>query len=179
MDDNNDFTLNKETFKELPEFINELHSLGMHYVPIVDPGVSGSEPSGKYPPYDQGLAMNIFVLNASSLPFIGKVWNSKSTVWPDFTNPNTLDYWTSMLKMMHDEFQFDGVWIDMNEPSNFLSGSTTGCPQSKLEDPPYVPGVNGGKLNYKTMCMTSLQYAGTHYNVHNLFGITEATVTNL
>ena len=37
----------------------------MHYVPIVDPGVSGNEKRGTYPPYDIGLDMNIFVRNAS------------------------------------------------------------------------------------------------------------------
>lgn len=84
-----------------------------------------------------------------------------------------------MIQALHDDFEFDGLWIDMNEPSNFLSGSTTGCPQSKLEDPPYVPGVNGGKLNFKTMCMTAQHYAGLHYNLHNLYGLTEAMVTNL
>ncbi len=29
---------------------------------------------------------------------------------------------------------------DMNEPSNFISGSTFGCPDSSLDKPPYVPG---------------------------------------
>lgn len=178
MSHSNDFTYNKITFAGFPEFVEELHSRGMHLVPIVDPGISGSEIPGTYPPYDKGIEMNIFVLNSSSQPFIGKVWNDKSTVWPDFTNPKTLDYWTLMFRNMYDMFKFDGAWIDMNEPSNFLSGSMTGCADGPLEKPPYVPGVNGGQLNYKTMCMSALQYAGKHYNVHNLFGISEATMTS-
>lgn len=84
-----------------------------------------------------------------------------------------------MLKNFHNEVPFDGAWIDMNEPSNFLSGSFNGCPKSDLESPPYLPAVDGGVLNYKTVCMTAKHYAGLHYNVHNLFGITEAIITNL
>lgn len=73
MHENNDFTRDKVNFKDLPEFVKEVHSMGMHYVPILDPGVSGSETPGTYPAYDKGLEMKIFVMNSSSQPFIGKV----------------------------------------------------------------------------------------------------------
>lgn len=84
-----------------------------------------------------------------------------------------------MLKSLHDQIAFDGAWIDMNDPSNFLSGSFSGCPNSPLEKPPYTPAVDGGYLNYKTLCMTAKHYIGLHYDVHNLYGIAEAIVTNL
>lgn len=73
MNNSNDFTYNKEKFKELPEFVKELHSKGMHYIPLIDPGVSASEQSGSYTPYDKGIEMDIFVKNSSGQPFIGKV----------------------------------------------------------------------------------------------------------
>lgn len=84
-----------------------------------------------------------------------------------------------MLSCLHTQLQFDGAWIDMNEPSNFLSGSFNGCPKSSIESPPYMPAVDGGVLNYKTMCMSALHYAGSHYDIHNLFGFAEAIVTSL
>lgn len=84
-----------------------------------------------------------------------------------------------MLKSLHDQVLFDGAWIDMNDPSNFLSGSFSGCPNSSYENPPYIPAVDGGYLNYKTLCMTAKHYVGLHYNVHNLYGMAEAIVTNL
>ncbi|CAH0546035.1 unnamed protein product [Brassicogethes aeneus] len=178
MNNSNDFTFDKTKFKNLPEFIDKLHQRGMHYIPLIDPGVSASEKVGTYPPYDIGIKMDIFVKNSTNQPFIGKVWNTGSTVWPDFTHPITVDYWTKMLSNLHSEMKFDGAWIDMNEPSNFLSGSFTGCPTNSLESPPYVPKIDGGVLNYKTMCMSAKHYAGLHYNVHNLYGLSEAIVTN-
>ncbi|XP_018325921.1 lysosomal alpha-glucosidase isoform X3 [Agrilus planipennis] len=178
MQNRNDFTLDQQNFGELPAFVNELHALGMHYIPIIDPGISGSEKLGSYPPYDIGLKMDIFVKNSSGKPLVGKVWNSGSTVWPDFTLPNTTDYWVLMLRNMHQLFPFDGAWIDMNEPSNFVSGSIYGCPNNDLETPPYVPPIEGGKLNYKTMCMSAQHYAGNHYDIHNIYGLSEAIVTN-
>lgn len=84
-----------------------------------------------------------------------------------------------MLRSLHESFAFDGAWIDMNEPSNFVSGSLAGCPKSSLETPPYTPNVLGGQLNSQTVCMTAQHYAGLHYNVHNLYGTTEAIVTSL
>lgn len=67
----------------------------------------------------------------------------------------------------------------MNEPSNLIEGSLTGCPNDPLENPPYVPAVVGGKLRANTICMTAKHYLGAHYNIHNLFGMSEAVVTNL
>jgi lysosomal alpha-glucosidase len=73
---------------------------------------------------------------------------------------------------------FDGILNDMNEPSNFINGSFDGCPKSKYEDPQYLPGLKY-KLHQKTICMTAKQHAGLHYNVHNLFGLTQAMASNV
>lgn len=73
MNSSNDFTYDKVNFEGLPEFIKDLHNKGMHYIPLIDPGVSASEIQGTYPPYDIGIKMDIFVKNASGKPFVGKV----------------------------------------------------------------------------------------------------------
>lgn len=79
----------------------------MHYIPIVDPGLSGSEPPGTYPPFDLGLQMNAFIRNSSDQPFVGRVWNRGSTVWPDYTHPNATKYWTELFKGFHDKVASD------------------------------------------------------------------------
>ena len=73
MKNSNDFTVDPVNFKGLAEFVKELHGRGMHYIPLVDAGVSGSETPGTYPPYDEGVKMDIFVKNSTGQIFIGKV----------------------------------------------------------------------------------------------------------
>jgi len=67
----------------------------------------------------------------------------------------------------------------MNEPSNFLDGSFNGCPNTSLENPQYVPGPYDDPLRQSTVCMSARQYAGLHYNVHDLYGFTEAIATTM
>ena len=178
MDMSNDFTYDHDKFAGLPEFVQEVHQAGMHYVPIIDPGISNAD-SG-YAPYDQGMEMGVFVRNSSDseAPFIGKVWNTVSTVWPDFTHPNATEYWTNQLRYFHDQVAFDGAWIDMNEPANFYSGTVDGCPDTPWDNPPYTPNVVGSKLCFRTLCMSAAQFGGRHYDVHNLYGLTETMATN-
>ncbi|XP_034941549.1 lysosomal alpha-glucosidase-like [Chelonus insularis] len=180
MSNNNNFIYDKNKFKDLPKFVKELHKIGMHYIPLIDPGISASEEKGTYPPYDDGIKNDIFIKNSeTNLPFVGKVWNRVSTVWPDFTHPKSQEYWYNMMNSMHENFQYDGAWIDMNEPSNFFNGLINGCsPSSLMDNPPYTPNVAGEVLYSKTLCMNAKHYLGWHYDIHNTYGIAEAAVTH-
>ena len=77
MQKGNDFTWDTELFAKLPEFVDDLHRNGRHYIPLIDAGVGSGESAGSYPPYDRGIEQDIFVKNQSALPFVGKV-NIKS-----------------------------------------------------------------------------------------------------
>ncbi|XP_054724424.1 lysosomal alpha-glucosidase-like [Uloborus diversus] len=177
MDAFKDFTYDKVNFKGLPEFVDDLHRKGRHYVLMIDPGISNIEAPDSYPPYDEGVEDDVFVKTADGKNLIGKVWTSGTLVYPDFSNPTTVSYWTRQFKNLHDIIKFDGVWIDMNEPSNFVDGSVDGCPKSSLENPPYLPGDN--ILTKKTLCMTAKHYSSIHYNEHNLYAYREAVATNI
>lgn len=73
MNNSNDFTYDKINFKGLPAFVKELHKRNMHYIVLVDPGISASELPGSYSPYDKGIEMDIFIKNSSNQPLVGKV----------------------------------------------------------------------------------------------------------
>jgi len=172
-----DWTYDNSSYAGLPDIIHDLHDHGQKYMIIVDPGISNSY-TGQYKPYDLGLAMKVFVQNASSLPMIGSVWPGP-TAFPDFTHPSSHDYWSEVASDYHKVAPFDGLWIDMNEPSNFVSGSVLGCTSNNLDEPPYVPAITGsGKLYYNTLCPSGKHYLSSHYNLHNMYGLTEANATN-
>ncbi|VDI02413.1 lysosomal alpha-glucosidase [Mytilus galloprovincialis] len=174
MGNKKDFTYSTE-FGDMPAMVNTLHNKGMHYIMIMDPGISNKSP-GNYGPYDLGIKMDIFIKDSQGKPLIGKVWPG-DVVFPDFTNNRSFDYWTQFVKSFHDKVQFDGMWIDMNEISNFVAGSINSCPKNSIEDPPYVPDVAGGSLKFSTICATSQQNLSISYNVHNLYGLTETQAT--
>lgn len=111
MKDRNDFTIDPDTYGALPQFVQDVHDAGMHYVVILDPGISASEPEGTYPPFEDGIAKDVFIKNSNGSVFVGKVWNPISTVFPDFTNPNILEYWTTHVRGLHEKIPFDALWI--------------------------------------------------------------------
>uniref|UniRef100_A0A8C1DSV3 Lysosomal alpha-glucosidase n=2 Tax=Cyprinus carpio TaxID=7962 RepID=A0A8C1DSV3_CYPCA len=135
------FTFDLQRFGDLPRMVEEFHQLGMKYVLILDPGISSASPPGSYKPFDDGLKRGVFIKNSTGQILIGKVWPGP-TAFPDFTNPTTQDWWTDCIRVFHSKVPVDGLWIDMNEPSNFVQGSVDGCPDSDLEKPPYTPGQN-------------------------------------
>ena len=173
-----DFTYDQKTYPKLPEFVSNLHKAGMKYVPMFDPGISANEKPGTYAPFDFGLQMNIFIRNSNGKPIIGRS-HPGNAVWPDFTNPKAFLYWTKLFSDYHKSIEFDGSWIDMNEPSVFAEGSIYGCPNTSLENPQYVPGAGSDELWHTTLCMSAQQKAGLHYDVHSLYGMTQAIATNM
>lgn len=177
MDNYRDFTYDKKRFGDYSDMVKDFHAQGLKYVLMVDPAISSTGPRDSYPPYDDGLKRGVFIKNATGQPLVGKVWPGL-TVFPDFTNPETFTWWYDMVKNFHDQVPFDGMWIDMNEPSNFVPGSVNNCPDNNIENPPYVPAVVGGTLNHATICASSQQHISSHYNLHNLYGLSEAIASH-
>ncbi|NXC83549.1 LYAG glucosidase, partial [Cercotrichas coryphoeus] len=176
MDGYRDFTLDSQKFTSLPSLVEDLHKHGQHYVMILDPGISSTSPHGSYWPFDEGLRRGLFLNTTKGQPLIGQVWPG-FTAFPDFSNPDTHQWWLENLQHFYAHVPFDGLWIDMNEPSNFMDGSEDGCPPGELDSPPYTPAVLGDSLSAKTVCASAEQKASVHYNLHNLYGLMEAKAT--
>lgn len=176
MDQAKDFTFDPTNFNSLPDLVKDLHAHNQTYVMILDPGISSTQPEGSYWPFDEGLKRGVFIKDAQGKTLIGKVWPGP-TAFPDFSDEVTHEWWYENLQRFHEKVPFDGLWIDMNEPSNFVDGSTESCPSNSLENPPYTPGVLGGLLRSKTVCASAQQKLSTHYNLHSVYGLMEAKVT--
>ncbi|XP_003738884.1 lysosomal alpha-glucosidase [Galendromus occidentalis] len=178
MENYNMFTYGKENFGGLPEFIDQIHKDGRKYVMIFDPAVSGSEKEGTYLPYDRGVEMDIFVKNISNVIVPYKVWNLKTSIFPDFSHPKIDQYWTEMFQDFYDRqgVHFDGAWIDMNEPSNQKNGTLENtCPKTKFDFPPIE--IGGERIFTYTTCPSDKMYLSNFYDLHNLYAHLEARAT--
>nr|XP_031363793.1 maltase-glucoamylase, intestinal [Lonchura striata domestica] len=173
-----DFTYDKVNFAGLPEFMKELKKNGKHNVVILDPFVTKDEEPGTYRPYDLGQEMGVWVNNSDGVtPAVGQTWPPGYSVFPDFTNPRTVEWWTTLCLEFKDVLDYDGIWIDMNEPSNFMRGQIPGCADTEINNPPYTPSITDRSLAEKTLCPDSKTYLGDHYNTHSLFGWSQTEPT--
>jgi alpha-glucosidase len=181
MDAYQDFTWDPVNFplNQVREFADQLHSNGQHYTVIVDPGIRNIT---GYAPYDQGLEMNVFITEADGrTPYIGTVWPG-TTAFPDFLHVNGTEYWTQQVSQFLSGVNYDGLWIDMNEISNFQNGGSFD-PNAAVNNPPYAINNFASKasLDTKTLPMDALHASGNYreYDVHNLYGLSEAIATKI
>ena len=100
---------------QVAAFVDGLHEKGMHFVPIIDPGIMVYP---GYEAYERGVKEGLFIKDISGGNYLGQVWPGP-TFFPDFLHPSAQSYWTDQIKSFYEMVNVDGLWIDMNEVSNF------------------------------------------------------------
>ncbi|XP_057762645.1 alpha-xylosidase 1 [Arachis stenosperma] len=200
MDGHKDFTLNPVNYPrpKLLNFLDRIHKIGMKYIVIIDPGIAVNS---SYGVYQRGLANDVFIKYEGE-PFLAQVWPG-AVNFPDFLNPKTVSWWGDEVRRFHELVPVDGLWIDMNEASNFCSGkckipkgkicpSGTGpgwiccldcknITKTRWDDPPYKINASGTQvpIGYKTIATSAVHYNGVlEYDAHSLYGFSQSIATH-
>jgi alpha-glucosidase len=135
-----DFTWNRERFPDPKALTSRLRGQGIKVVNIVDPGIkfqppapgakTGSSerpelarPDESYYVYNEGLAGDYFLKRKDGRPYIGQVWPGLA-VFVDYTLPAAARWWGDLFRAYTDE-GVAGIWMDMNEPSDFADQTGT------------------------------------------------------
>lgn len=131
------FTAHAKTHADLPAFIAEAKTQGVHPVSIVDPGIKIDD---SYEAYQRLKASGGYLKNSDGSDFIAKVWPGDCLL-PDFTDPKTKTLWADLEAQWLTKYPFDGIWNDMNEPSNF-DGMTQKTSRTITHDGPLAHVYN-------------------------------------
>lgn len=191
MEQNKDFTFDEVNFprKELSELVENLVKSHQRIIPILDPGIKIKE---NYCPYVRGLKKGIFIRNPNDAEFyIGEVWPG-NVHFIDFFHEKTLEYWKFELETFFRRYFgngteiIGGLWLDMNEPSNFINGYNytfydmpRDYPDFSLNFPRYLinNGGNEEPIYSKTVPMDAMTSLGPIYQTHNIYGLFESIIT--
>jgi alpha-glucosidase (family GH31 glycosyl hydrolase) len=179
------FTIDERKWAGLKKFVDSLHEKGKHFVAIVDAGIARDE---NFKIYKDGLDVGVYIKsNFTGEELVGITWAGYS-VWVDFLNPASNNFWETTLKSFHDKINFDAIWLDMNEPSSFCDGE---CPDQMTYHYYYFPLDYYDDLYYnpthrpleaRTISMEALHYGdpklATEFNYHNMYPFYQARVTS-
>ncbi|CAH9081991.1 unnamed protein product [Cuscuta epithymum] len=202
MDGKKIFTLNPVNYPrpQTLAFLDKIHAQGMKYIVIVDPGISVNN---SYGVYQRGKANDVFIKYMGK-PYVAQVWPG-AVNFPDFLNPKTVQWWVDEIHRFHDLLPVDGLWLDMNEVSNFCTGLCTlpegricpngtgtrpvwtccldckNVPKTKWDYPPYRINASGieAPLGYKTIATSVVHHDGVlEYDAHSIYGFSETIATH-
>ena len=138
------FTWDTKRFPDPKAFTARLRRQGVKVIPIVDAGIKYQPPAEgaadpvtspelapqdkTYYVYNQGAAKDYFVRRKNGKLYVGAVWPGPA-VFADFTRDEVRRWWGDLHRAYTDN-GVGGIWMDMNEPSDFVD--KTGDTQTDL-----------------------------------------------
>ena len=89
----------------------------------MDPCINNVDP--EYQPFQRAQTEGVSWIMNGTEPFQARVWPGEC-FFPDFADQTTRNWWVSEMNSFYENFsEFDGLWIDMNDPSNFKTSRGT------------------------------------------------------
>ncbi|OAL06291.1 hypothetical protein IQ06DRAFT_373589 [Phaeosphaeriaceae sp. SRC1lsM3a] len=151
MDLRQDFTTDPERFAvpKMRELVSTLHERDQRYILILDPGIHAVTELSSY---RNGVEKDVFLKGADGSNILGVQWPG-AVAWPDWFAPNTQQWWTDEIANTFSKdtgIDIDGIWVDMNEASNFCNDNTCNPRQQAIDSntppqPANPPRPNTGR----------------------------------
>ena len=170
------FDIEKELFKGVSEFLNDIKEKGVRYVPIIGSGI----PAGNSWAYRNGKHKNVFLKSPANNKDILFGRNTPGdVVFPDFFHKNAEDFWRASMEKLQD-LPYDGLWLDMGEVTSQCDGYCYADQRAKnpLDNRLfYWPG--GRDLERNTISIDAMHAEDiSELDAHSLFGIMQSYHTH-
>ena len=122
------------------EFIDFLHENNQHYIQVLEPPIVVDRGVDSF---QTGVDMDIFLKYPNGTIYTGLLWGGASA-FPDWFSDNSQKHWDYMFNSFYNAdtgVDIDGIWLDMNEASNFCDGYCDDPFQDAIQsrDPPRPP----------------------------------------
>lgn len=174
-----DFTINRDTFADFEDLVEEMKEQNIHLVPIIDGGVKKED---GYDVYEEGKEKGYFCKDEDGEDFVIGVWPGKCC-FPDMLNDEAREWFGNKYRILIDK-GIDGFWNDMNEPAIFYSEKRLKKVFDKMEEykttsldvntffemTDLIGTISNNPEDYASFYHNYKGKRYRHDKVHNLFG---------
>ena len=121
-----DFTYDRQNFENITDLMARTRKeQKLKWILILDPAINANDTH--YEAFSDGLKNDVFIKWPKNIPekernnpknvdtthdiMYGRVWPYGPAAFPDFFKNSTKTWWKKWVKHLHDQLEFDGLWI--------------------------------------------------------------------